>query len=223
MTNSYKIFILVPELHINDFVMKNLIVVPFVFLFLLVACSKNSIDDPALPEDSLIKPIPRIETVNTILLLKIDYLTYKFEGGAEKLISGGLANTDSIPIEIVYKSPSDLGRISLFYKPTNDLLFDGIMLWASSGVKGLIVPAKFNVPETYFKTIIEPALPDDSRFQKIFPDTDFNYSKLWKSISNLCIVTEYLQCNKKIGLLLYMPSVGVGDPHDWDWFVIMSK
>jgi len=205
------------------FIMKNFIVLPFLSLFLLVACSKSSVDDPALQEDPVIKPIPRTETVNTILLLKIDYLTYKFEGGSEKFISAGLANTDSIPIEIFYISPCDLGRLSLFYKPTNDLLFDGIILWASSGVQGIIAPAKFNHPDTYFKTIVEPAQPDDSRFQKIFPNTTFNYSKLWKSISNLCIVTEYLQYNKKIGLLLYTPSVGVGDPRDWDWFVFLSK
>jgi len=68
-----------------------------------------------------------------------------------------------------------------------------------------------------------PAQPDDSRFQKIFSELPFDYSKIWKSISNLCIVAEYLKNNKKIGLLLYTPSVGVGDPHDWDWYVIMSK
>ncbi len=213
--------ILAVGLLLKYFIMKNYIVLPFVFLFLLSACSKNSIDGPALPEDSVIKPIPRIETVNTILLLKIDYLTYKFEGGAEKLISRGLANTDSIPIEIVYKSPSDIGHISLFYKPTNDLLFDGSIFWAGSG--GLYIRKQFGLPETYYKTTTEPAKPDDSRFQKIFSIAPFDYSKIWKSISNLSIVTEYLKSNKKIGLLLYTPCVGVGDPAYWDWYVFLSK
>lgn len=213
--------ILAVELHIKDFIMKNLIVLPFLSLFLLVACSKNSIDDPAVLEDPVIKPIPRTETVNTILFLKIDYLTYKFEGGSEKFISKAIPNTDTIPIEVVYKDPCDIGHITLYYKPSGDLLFDGSIFWAGCG--GLYVPTTFDHPDTYFKTTTESAKPDDSRFQKIFSIAPFDYSKIWKSISNLSIVTEYLKSNKKIGLLLYTPCVGVGDPAHWDWYVFLSK
>lgn len=213
--------ILAVELRIKDFIMKNFIVLPFVSLFLLVACSKNSIDDPAIPEDPIITPTPRIETTNTILILRVDCNTYKFEGGFEKFISKPIPNTDSIPIEVVYKSPSDIGHITLYYKPSGDLLFDGPIIWAGRG--SLNVPTTFDHPDTYFKTTNEPAKPDDSRFQKIFSIAPFDYSKIWKSISNLSIVTEYLKSNKKIGLLLYTPGVGVGDPAYWDWYAFLSK
>lgn len=213
--------ILAVELHIKDFIMKNLIVLPFLSLFLLVACSKSSVDDPTLPEIPIITPTPRIETTNTILILRVDCNTYKFEGGFEKLISKPIPNTDSIPIEVVYKSPSDIGHITLYYKPSGDLLFDGPIIWAGSGK--LNVPTTFDLPETYYKTTTEPAKPDDSKFQKIFSMNNPDYTKIWKSISNLSIVTEYLRSNKKIGLLLYTPSVGVGNPAEWDWYVFLSK
>lgn len=183
-------------------------IVVFAFAFLMIACSKDKKDE-------------RIETINTILLLRVDYMTYKFEGGTEQTISKGLTNSDTIPISVDYKSPGDFGNISLYYQPTNDLIFDGSIIWMGTGV--IAYPKSFTTPDNYPTISTNSAQPDNSRFQKVFYSGSIDYSKIWSSVSNLSIVSEYLKSNKKIGLFLYTPSVGVGNPYEWDWFVIMSK
>ena len=57
-----------------------------------------------------------------------------------------------------------------------------------------------------------------------YPDT-IDYSSIWNSISNLEIVNNYLNTNPngKINLFLYTPSVGIGNPADWDWYIILKN
>ena len=81
------------------------------------------------------------EDYNSIVILKVDYMTNKFEGGYEQQINSEITDADTIPITIKYKAPGDFGNISLYYKPTNDLLFDGSIIWNGTGT--------INYPQTF--------------------------------------------------------------------------
>lgn len=158
---------------------------------------------------------------NSILLLRIDYITYQFEGGYEQSINGRIESSDTIPIAVNYKSPGDFGNISLYYQPTNDLLFDGSIIWMGTGT--IKYPETFKSSDSYPLLDNPISRPDDSKFKCIFGVPPTDYSLIWNSISRLRIISDYLKSNKKISLFLYTPSVGVGNPNDWDWIIIMNR
>ena len=184
----------------------------FILSILLFACTKEEV----IPKEEC-----REASANTVLLLKVDYTTNTFEGGFEQAINQGLSAGDSLPIRVDLVAPSDFGNISLYYGPTNDLLFDGSIIWMGTGE--ISFPASFNGANTYTLTDSISALPDSSRFQLMLGYEPDDYAAIWESIDDLCIVLEYLKSNKNIGLFLYAPSVGVGNPADWDWIFVMSK
>ncbi|BEG97767.1 hypothetical protein [Bacteroides sedimenti] len=157
---------------------------------------------------------------NSILLLKVDYTTNKFEGGNVQQMNGDISSSDTIPIAVNYKAPGDFGNISLYYLPTNTLIFDGSIIWMGTGV--IKHPKEF-VPADKFALLSNPIdKPDDFMFKCIFGPSPTDYSLIWNSISKLRIVAEYLKSNKRISLFLYTPSVGIGNPKEWDWIVIMD-
>jgi len=159
-----------------------------------------------------------------VILLKVDYMTYTFEGGHEQTLSGKLTSADTIPITIDFDPPGDFGNISLYYNPTGELIFDGSIVWMGTGK--IKYPKTFRDSHKYIRLNDSISLPDTSKIQNI--DTyihgiQLDYPRIWDSIDDLLVVSEYLKSHKKIYLFLYQPSVGVGDPNTWDWFVIMNK
>ena len=165
-----------------------------------------------------------IEKSNKIVLLQVDFMTNVFEGAKEQNFSSNISSSDTIPISIDYKAPGDFGSITLYYQPTSEMVFDGTIIWMGTGQ--IKYPENFISPEKFSKLETSIDLPDISKFQTIFynlHNQSIDYASIWSSINKLEIVADYLKSNKKIGLFLYTPSVGVGDPYEWDWFVIMNK
>jgi len=177
-------------------------------IFILSSCSKGDKNN-------------RTEDYNSIVMLKVDYVTNKFEGGYEQQINSKITDADTIPITIKYKSPGDFGNISLYYQPTNDLLFDGSIIWMGTGI--IKYPKTFKSADSYPLLDNPISRPDDSRFKCIFGTPPTDYSLIWNSISRLRIISDYLKSNKKISLFLYTPSVGVGNPNEWDWIIIINR
>lgn len=163
------------------------------------------------------------ETENRILLLKVDYLTSAFEGGKELSMHDNNYQADSLPLTIDYKSPGDFGSITLYFQPTGQRIFDGTIVWMGCGEMNY--PASLN-DASEFSSISNPvAMPDSTGFQivhEIYP-ADFDKSSLWDAVSKLDIVRRYMEAGNKVGIFLYSPSVGVGDPADWDYFLIFRK
>jgi len=158
-----------------------------------------------------------------ILLLRVDYTTNTFEGGHEQILSKGITDSDSIPIIVNYDPPGDFGNIRLLYEPTSETIFNGSIIWMGTGK--ISYPESFMDPNKY-STLSNPIdLPDISRIQQFYSygNNQLDFSGIWESINDLEIVSEYLKSFKKITFFLYTPSVGLGDPNTWDWFVIMNK
>lgn len=161
---------------------------------------------------------------NKVVLLKVDYLTNAFEGGKELEFP---ASTD-FTISTTYNNPSDFGDVQLYYSEVNEKIFDGTIVWMGTGEA--TYPTAIDLPYTFPLGNNLP-LPNTGMFEKvmydqfaIYPDS-IDYSGIWNSIHNLEVVSDYQNSNPngKINLFLYTPSVGIGNPADWDWYVILKN
>lgn len=163
-----------------------------------------------------------IDTQNQVLMLKVDYLTNKLEGGKELTFSKPAA---SFSIENQYNAPADFGNIKLVYKELNETLFDGSIVWMGKGVikypESILTADKFENVLTY--DFVYP----NQGFLNVFnpSNQEYDYNTIWSSVQGLVKVRQYLKSNKntKVQLFLYTPSVGIGNPADWDWIIFVKN
>jgi hypothetical protein len=84
----------------------------------------------------------------------------------------------------------------------------------------LIEPKNFEVAQIF--NIVYP-----KSFENIFNPNNqtFNYTPIWLSVQHYTKVREYLESNPQANakIFLYTPSVGVGNPADWDWIIILKN
>jgi len=199
--------------HQNLILMKISLSFILFFSVMLLSCSDDDTTNQLEP------------TSNKVALLKIDYLTQTFEGGKELTFD---ASTD-FNISYNYYAPGDFGSVELMYEELDETLFDGTIIWMGLGARSY--PTSLMSAED-FQTVNEPlAMPSNDMFENVmyseyayYPE-DLDYSTLWNSIADLSIVEEYRSSNPNatINVFLYTPSVGAGDPADWDYYVILKN
>jgi len=186
----------------------------FFVLALLCACSD---DDTKAPET-----VPQ----SKVLMLQVDYTTEVFEAGTEISIDESVPDFE---ITSTYQEPGDFGGVQLYSSNSNTLLFDGTIIWMGTGV--MSYPSNLYDSED-FGIISEPvAQPSESQFSKVvysdyetYPE-DMDYASIWNTIDNLAIVKTYRDSNPEatVKLFLYTPSVGIGNPEEWDWLVFIKN
>ena len=56
-------------------------------------------------------------------------------------------------------------------------------------------------------------------------NSTYNYNEIWTSVQSLVKVRQYLNSNPNatVKLFLYTPSVGIGNPAEWDWIIVMKN
>ena len=170
-------------------------------------------------------PVTEPETLNKVLLLKVDMTTNTFEGGRELIFPQTMGYT----LTTSYNEPGDFGDVALMYEEAGANIFTGIIVWAGLG--------QMTYPEdlyenTFFATLITPvAMPAAEEFELVdysenayYPET-IDYDAIWDAVDDLSLVKQYriANPNSKINLFLYTPSVGVGDPAEWDWYLIFKN
>ena len=159
---------------------------------------------------------------NNVLMLKVDYLTNTFEGGKELTFNH---LTDSFSIINQYKAPGDFGSIKLIYQELNETLFDGTIFWMGTGQ--INFPQNIQPSNQFISVNTTDTLYPINGFKNVFnPNNEiYNYSPIWLSIQNKIKVREYLASNPNatVKLFLYTPSVGIGNPADWDWIVFLKS
>jgi len=181
-------------------------------IFLLVSCV-GSEDDL-----SSTNPVPD----NKVLLLKVDYTTNVFEGGKELTFSD---TTATFNVEVEYQEPGDFGGIQLYYKELDAKIFDGTIVWNGTG--------EINYPESFEPaSSFEVALTNDyvfptEGFENVFNPTQqfYDYQTIWGAVQSLLKAREYVLNNPdaKVKIFLYTPSVGIGNPEEWDWIIILKN
>lgn len=188
----------------------NKFILPIIFLLgsLLMSCQKKEEGTPAINSE--------------VLLLKVDFATHKFEGGTKLTFPKEVTSN----ILVDYKEPGDFGGVKLYFNQKDQKIFDGTIIWSGKGER--MFPTKLD-PANNFKTRVDPVSQEGLEFK--FLDTDNNPIRpivdeaVWTAVNKLEVVAEYRENNPegKVHFMLYTPSVGVGDPVDWDWYVILAK
>lgn len=180
---------------------------------LLIGC--NSDDDSA-----------GVNQVNQVLMLKVDYNTNTFEGGKEINFS---EKSEVFSIINEYEAPGDFGSVKLIYEEIDEVLFYGTIIWMG---KGEMEFPKSLRPASEFEVVLtqDYYYPGNGGFENVFDpndlfENDFDYTEVWNSVQSLIKVREYLNSNpnQTVKLFIYTPSVGVGNPADWDWIIYMKK
>lgn len=165
---------------------------------------------------------------NKVLMLKVDLLTNAFEGGKELTFE----EAESFTISPEYVSPGDFGSIKLKYEETGETIFDGTIVW--NGLGEMSYPQALDAPNAFPVMDNELETPELSDFEVVeyagegeigFPLMSIDHEAIWESINHLQQVEDYRTSNPdaKIRLFLYAPSVGIGNPEEWDWFVILKN
>ncbi len=168
-------------------------------------------------------PTPTPPTAaNQVLLLQVDYQTNTFEGGTELAFPTA---TPTFTVAPDYDPPGDFGNLRLTYQELNQPLFDGSIIWMGCGQmrfpQALTPAAQFT--HTPLLNIAQPG----GGFENVFnPDSiTYDYAPVWNSVQGLTKVRAYLTANPTaaVKLFRYTPSVGVGDPADWNWILLLKK
>ena len=166
-----------------------------------------------------------LNEANKVILLKVDFLTNEFEGGKEFEFS----TSESFTISSTYNTPVDFGDIQLYYNELNEKIFDGTIIWAGRGE--MSYPTEIDLPESFATIDKNIELPEFSMFKTVmywefayYPET-IDYFSIWNSIKNLEVVENYIKSNPRgeINLFLYTPSVGYGNPAEYDWYIYIKN
>lgn len=191
--------------------MKAKILTITIFILTLISCSKDN-DDTITPSTNQ----------NNVLVLKVDYNTNTFEGGKELSFSSTISNMTVIN---QYVPPSDFGSIKLIYQELNETLFDGTIVW--NGLGQMNFPQNLLNANQFDRVLTADYVSPNSGFENVFNPNNatYNYNSIWASVQSLVKVRQYLISNPNatVKIFLYTPSVGIGNPAEWDWIVILKN
>lgn len=161
-----------------------------------------------------------------ILISKVDYLTFRYNGFYALNVTNKLNSGNEIPFVSQYQAPGDFGYIKLFYRNTDNLLMDGSIIWSGCG--------ELNFPDNFRAGLpMDNGLPypgqsrisfinDGGHYETVTDERDLQY--IWQSVSRQKEFQHYYgNSSKKVAVYLYTPSVGVGDPADAYYLVFTEQ
>lgn len=180
-------------------------------LCLLCFSCKDTTDDTYNPNLS-----------NKVLILKVDYTTNSFEGGIEFLFS---QTSNEMTIGNEYVAPGDFGSIRLKYLEIDETVFEGTIIWAGKGQ--MTFPTTLLPSTAFISVLTNDFISPKAGFQNVFNPSNqtYNYMPIWSSVQHLAKVRQYLSSNPNatVKIFLYTPSVGIGNPDDWDWYLFLKN
>lgn len=173
--------------------------------------------DDASPENN-----PEPVTGNKLLMLRVDYTTNTFEGGKE--LTFGQAST-GFTVTSEYEEPADFGWVKLYYDEIDTQIFYGEIHWM--GLGQLHYPDAFDAADSFGRVDTDDYVTPQNGFENVFNPSGqaLDYQQPWSKIQSLTKVRQYLQTNPDatVKVFLYTPSVGIGNPADWDWFFLIKN
>ncbi|MBD3582595.1 hypothetical protein [Flavobacterium selenitireducens] len=182
-------------------------------LLLLASCS----GEDASPANT-IDPVDG----NKLLMLKVDYTTNTFEGGKEFTFEQ--ATTD-FTVTHEYQEPGDFGWVKLYYDELDTEIFYGEIHWM--GLGQLHFPDAFDPAGSFEHVLTDDYQTPLNGFENVFNPSgqEFDYHQPWSHVQGLVKVRQYLQANPTATakIFLYTPSVGIGNPADWDWIILLKN
>jgi hypothetical protein len=179
-------------------------------LFLLPAC--NWWEDE--------NPVPRENVAGKYVLLQIDYQTFAFEGGKVFEITGAAPVVGSLPVFVTYTPPGDFGDLGIYSSLDSSQLFFGTIVWAGSGERTF--PAELDPVSAFATTETVPDMLPIIEDLNPQPEPDrIDEGELWSAVHNLQIMVDAATTEgSRFGWVLYPRSVGIGDPAEWDYYLV---
>ena len=185
------------------------------FLLIIFASCSNDADD-------VIRQNPN----RNLTILKVDFLTNTFEGGNIYTFNN-VPMTNSLPLEETYVIPGDFGNYTLKYTPTNDVIFNGPISWLGGWYD---LPLEYTVADFSTTTLNPTVNLNDIEYFLPTADilayegyTNFDYTSVWDAVKNLQVTNDCLDNNGKIGFVLYTPGLGLFQPENAYWLVILYQ
>lgn len=162
------------------------------------------------------------EYQNKILMLKVNYVTFDFEGGIEYVFN---QKTDSFNLDLVYFTDTLPATFFLIYKELNETLLTGTVHWDNSGE--ILSPRSLLSPE-YFETVSteDIVFPTNGFTNVSLSGTPGNYEyfNVWLSVQKLEKVRKFLRSNpeQKVKIFLYTPNGSYGYYHSYYYIFIQN-
>lgn len=161
-----------------------------------------------------------------ILISKVDYLTFQYKGFYALNVTDKLDDGLEIPFLADYRPPGDFGSIKLYYRNTDNLLFDGTIIWAGCG--SLLFPDSFRAGLPMSAGLPYPGqsriafINEEGSYVTVTDEAELQH--IWQSVSHQKEFQYYYgHSSKKVAVYLYTPSVGVGNPADASYFVFTEQ
>jgi len=181
-------------------------------LLMMAACN----GDDTAPTNS--EPL----TGNRVLMLKVDYNTNTFDGGKELTFD---EVTSGFTVTHDYQAPGDFGFIKLYYDELDTQIFYGEIHWM--GLGQLHFPDAFEPAGSFEHAATNDYVWPQGGFENVFnpSEQEYDYELPWIAVQSLIRVRQYLQANPQasVKIFLYTPSVGEGNPADWDWIIVLKN
>lgn len=191
--------------------MKTKFLTLFALIFLLGSCASEE-------EGTALDPSEE----NKVLLLKVDYTTNVFEGGKEFTFSD---STATFNVGVEYQQPGDFGGIQLYYQELDAKIFDGTIVWNGTGE--ISYPESFEPASSFEVTLTNDFVFPTEGFENVFNPTQetYDYQTIWGAVQSLVKAREFILANPdaKARIFLYTPSVGFGNPEEWEWIIILKN
>jgi hypothetical protein len=142
--------------------------------------------------DDSVQMVQNINSLNKVLLLKVDLDTYAFEGGRELAFAEANDFTIETEIDPLYVDGTDdtplMGSSIITYSELNEVIFDADIF--EDSVAQINFPQSFDSPEVYATITEEVEMPVLSMFEQvsldiylIAPDNvETHYPLIWNSI-----------------------------------------
>jgi len=162
-----------------------------------------------------------------LCLLKLDFLTYNFEGGNISHYNK-CGHEDTLPFTIDFEYPLDFGGITFKTRTKLDVIFDATIVWAGRGKINYPTNFTFNSPfDTISKKVPKPKNLEYFNWDgsKIYDDTVFikHADSAWDAISSLEITNKFSELDYKMGIYTYPPSVGLFNPWVAKWIIFLYQ
>jgi len=189
-----------------------------IILFLIVTLLSSCTSDEEI--------IETVDNNRKLTLLKVDYENHVLLGGNQFEFEN-VPMSATIPLDETYIAPSDFGNYSLTYTPTNQVIFDRPIAWLGGNFEYVttISPDQFVITPTAAEINfdeIQYFMPT----QNILAEegvTTFDFNAVWNAVKNLEITNQCVNSKGKIGFLLYTPGVGLFQPQNAIWVVILYQ
>ncbi len=159
--------------------------------------------------------------LSIVLYLQVKYTDNTFMGG------NFLSSANENPLQTYYdfEPPGDFGNLSIMETSSNELLFDGSIIWAGVGER--TYPSSILEP-SYFDALVTADYVEADSYENIFTEmleaNENEYQAPWAAIQNLVEVRNKLEARPQMEVkyFLYQPSVGYGNPEDWYWVFLLK-